>query len=543
VNGRQWSARPVGAGLIRAFALLLPVVSSVGVVYAASQLVRPPTGSFVLYLGWWAALSGAATIVLAAVGRLTKRLLPLAALFKLSLVFPDGAPSRFRTAMRSGTVKTLEERLAEARRGHPDVTPAEAAQRLLVLVAALDDHDSLTRGHSERVRAYSQTIGRELGLKAHELDLLNWAALLHDVGKLEVPREILTKTGRPTDEEWTTLRRHPELGAALVAPLREWLGEWCDAVGEHHERWDGGGYPSGKAGTDISLAGRIVAVADVFDVITSSRSYKQASAASAGRAEIARCAGTQFDPEIVRAFLAISVGRARLATGPLAWLAQAPVLARIPLTSAAGTLSAAAVAVGAIAAPGLVVHHDSTPTPTSIATTAPVPVSVAGVEPFAGSRATAAVPQQSAANQTSRSGAAKAAVTTADGTTPPTTQPAVPGSSTPEPPGTVTSQPPGTVAPPDSGPAPTSSPDPEPSPDPLPVPSTDPLPVPSTDPLPVPSTDPLPVPSTDPLPVPSTDPLPVPSTDPLPVPSTDPLPVPSTDPLPVPSTDLLSVPS
>jgi hypothetical protein len=357
----RWSARPALARLLRFTAFALPVVTSVVFVYAAARLVPPPAHSFVLYLAWWVGLSAAATLVLMLVGRLSRRLLPLAALLRLSLVFPDGAPSRFRTALVSSTVKSLEEQLAEAKRD-PNVAPKVAAERLLALVALLDMHDSLTCGHADRVRAYAQTIGRELGLNDRDVELLNWSALLHDVGKLEIPREILTKEGRPTDAEWAVLRRHPAFGAALVEPLHPWLGEWCKAVYDHHERWDGAGYPNGTGGKEISLGGRIVAVADVFDVITSTRTYKQASTPAEARKEIARCAGTQFDPEIVRAFLAISLRPHRLATGPLAWLGHATVLARIPIGSIAGSLSAAALAVGATASVGLVgAHHRAAP--------------------------------------------------------------------------------------------------------------------------------------------------------------------------------------
>ena len=143
---------------------------------------------------------------------------------------------------------------------------------------------------------------------------------------------------------------HPVFGAEFVDPLREWLGEWATAVTQHHERWDGKGYPAGLAGEEISFPGRIVAVADVFDVITSARSYKEASGAVAGREEIARCAGTQFDPRVVRALLSVSIGRLRFAMGPLSWLANAPILGRIPLTPGVSTLATSAAAVVAAAA-------------------------------------------------------------------------------------------------------------------------------------------------------------------------------------------------
>ena len=114
-------------------------------------------------------------------------------------------------------------------------------------------------------------------LSSGELDLLNWAALLHDVGKLNVPSEILSEDGPPDRRAVGRSASPPRVRLGLIAPLREWLGEWSHAVVQHHERWDGNGYPSGIWGADISLAARIVAVADVFDVITSARSYNHPS--------------------------------------------------------------------------------------------------------------------------------------------------------------------------------------------------------------------------------------------------------------------------
>jgi hypothetical protein len=288
-------------------------------------------------------IAAGSTIVLYGVDRLTRRMLPLAALLSLTLVFPDEAPSRFKIAMRSGGTAELRRRLDEYRRMGAD-EPAVAATRLLELVADLSVHDRLTRGHSERVRAYSQMIGDELGLTADEIDRLRWAALLHDIGKLEIPFEILNKPGRLTAEEYDTIKRHPEIGARLTAPLAGWLGQSVRAVEEHHERWDGNGYPNGLRGTDISLAARIVAVADAFDVMTSVRSYKKPGTAADARAELARCAGTQFDANVVRAFLSISLGKLRLAMGPLSWLTQ---LAFIPTRLAAATAAAPALMAAA----------------------------------------------------------------------------------------------------------------------------------------------------------------------------------------------------
>ena len=200
------------------------------------------------------------------------------------------------------------------------------------------------------MRAYTKLIAEELDLSAAEIDRLQWAGLAHDVGKLFVPTEILTKPGRLTDDEYELVKTHTVEGARLVEPLRGWLGDALDGVREHHERWDGRGYPDGLEGTEISLAGRIVAVADVFDVITSVRSYKKASAVATAREELVRCSGTQFDPKAVRAFLNIGLGRLRLLVGPLSWLAQLPVVGRVPLGAAASAAAGPAVATFATAA-------------------------------------------------------------------------------------------------------------------------------------------------------------------------------------------------
>jgi hypothetical protein len=349
---RRWSGRPVEAALIRAIAFVVPIAASIGFVDLASHVAPAPLGSLWVYLLWWFWLSTAATLVLLAVDQMARRLLPLAALLKLSLVFPDHTPSRFKTAIRAGSTKNLEARMQELRDG--GASPTQSAALLLELVAALNSHDRVTRGHCERVRAYAVLIGEELGLSSEELDLLNWSALLHDIGKLSVPSSILNKPGRPDEGEWEMLKAHPLFGETLVEPLREWLGPWADAVGYHHERWDGNGYPRSVEGENIPLPGRIVAVADVYDVITSARSYKKASGAGDGRKEISRCAGSQFDPGVVRAFLAVSIGRMRLIMGPLSWLSHAPFLSQIPFGAIGSAVSGAMGVVAVASAGGLV---------------------------------------------------------------------------------------------------------------------------------------------------------------------------------------------
>ncbi len=502
-RGKQWSARPVGAGSIRAAAMLLPVGASIMVVYAASKHIAPPTHSLALYLGWWLGISAAATLVLVAIGRLSRRLLPLAALLKLSLCFPDAMPSRLRLAILSGTVKSLEKRVEEARRGVPGETPAAAAERLLLLASSLDAHDELTRGHSERVRAYARLIGRELGLTKDDLERLNWAALLHDIGKLEVSKQILVSENAPSPEEWAALKRHPEFGAALVAPLRAWLGSWCDAVSDHHERWDGGGYPRAISGTEISLAGRIVAVADVYDVITSSRSYKQASTRSEARAEIARCAGTQFDPAVVRAFLAVSLGSARFASGPLSWLSHIGILARTPLVSAGATLSASAVVLGSSISPPSVVGHDGRLDPSAAPTSSPFALIVESAPAPAPSFGSRPVPSASASAAPARREPVLAAghdASPADDSAAAATITAAPEEAPAAPPSRGGSQ-----QGPSTTPPPTTTPEPPTVSPPIVLPNVPPLPpevslpadvqLPSTPALPAPVTDPTGLPA------------------------------------------------
>jgi hypothetical protein len=303
-------------------------------------------------------------VTLFVVAALLRRLLPLAALLRLSLAFPDQAPSRFRIARRTASLQQAQARVAAALVVDDHTLdaedPATAVRHCLELVASLAHHDRITRGHCERVRAYCNLLGEQLGLGRDDLQRLQWAGLLHDVGKVGVPARVLNKQGRLTADEWEQIKQHPAIGARLTRPLEPWLGDWVRGVGEHHERWDGGGYPAGLAGDEISLAARIIAVADAFDVMTAARSYKDPLPAEAARAELVKCAGTQFDETVVRAFVAVSIGRLRRVMGPSAALAQIPVLGSVllpPTLGAAAPLASAAVVIGGLAGP-LVLAED-----------------------------------------------------------------------------------------------------------------------------------------------------------------------------------------
>ncbi len=349
----SWNARPGLALALRLVSVVLPVAGAIGITVAIARL-WPAPAELTPRIGWLATLMVAATIALLLIDRLARRLLPLATLLQMSLIFPDAAPSRFTVALRTGTTRQLERsmstRMVDPTTGRPlDQTEAEAASALLELVAALSKHDRFTRGHSERVRAYAALIGEELGLDELELSKLQWAALVHDIGKLDVPQEILTKPDALTPEEFEIIKTHPAAGDRMIEPLRPWLGEWADAVGQHHERLDGAGYPAGLRGDQISLAARIISVADTFDVITAARSYKKPMPAELAKQELTRCAGTQFDESIVRAFLSISIGRLRFAMGPLSFFASLPYVGAL---TAPATSAAAAVIVGTSAALG-----------------------------------------------------------------------------------------------------------------------------------------------------------------------------------------------
>ena len=171
-------------------------------------------------------------------------------------------------------------------------------QSLLALANALEAKDASTRGHSERVAELGRCIATSLGLDAEHVAAVGEAGLLHDIGKIGVPDAILLKPGSLTDDDWEAMRRHPVVGAQIVAPF-EFFARSTPLIRHHHERWDGSGYPDGLVGRSTPLGARIVAVADVFDALTSTRPYRAALSTDAAIERLAAEAGRTLDPDVV----------------------------------------------------------------------------------------------------------------------------------------------------------------------------------------------------------------------------------------------------
>jgi putative nucleotidyltransferase with HDIG domain len=172
------------------------------------------------------------------------------------------------------------------------------------LVRAIQARDRYTSGHSARVSRYSLLVGEKLGLSTKEKHELYLAAMLHDIGKIGIPDELLNREGKLTDEQIRQIRNHVNLGASMLKALGE-MNPIIPLILHHHEAWDGSGYPDGLQGEEIPLMSRILAVADSYDAMTSDRPYRRAMSRSKAIDEIKRCSGTSFDPRVVEAFLSV----------------------------------------------------------------------------------------------------------------------------------------------------------------------------------------------------------------------------------------------
>jgi HD-GYP domain-containing protein (c-di-GMP phosphodiesterase class II) len=177
-------------------------------------------------------------------------------------------------------------------------------QTIIGLAEALETRDAYTRGHSDRAVEYAVAVSQMLGLTYEQADRLQYAVILHDIGKIGIPDSILNKPGKLTEEEFGLMKTHPVKGANILSKI-PFLSRMAMVVRHHHERWDGTGYPDGLAGKDIPIESRIVAVLDSYEAMTSDRIYRKAPGSEYAQNELRRCAGTQFDPMVVEAFLKV----------------------------------------------------------------------------------------------------------------------------------------------------------------------------------------------------------------------------------------------
>lgn len=200
----------------------------------------------------------------------------------------------------------VEQRTAELDRALGSLEDAYRST-LKALTAALETRDSETHGHSERVVTYSLRLGREYGLDARQMKALEFGSLLHDIGKIGVPDSILRKPAKLTEEEWVRMREHPMHGQQILRGI-EFLEGAARVVAQHHEKWDGSGYPLGLKTEDIDLCARIFSVADAFDAMTSDRVYRRGKSYEAAAQELDDWSGKQFDPKVIAAFHRVPKG-------------------------------------------------------------------------------------------------------------------------------------------------------------------------------------------------------------------------------------------
>ncbi|RLE27780.1 MAG: hypothetical protein DRJ65_01790 [Acidobacteria bacterium] len=199
----------------------------------------------------------------------------------------------------AGSIEALVRRLRQALRHNQELF----LETIRTLAAAIDAKDPYTRGHSERVSSYSMAIARHLGLGSEEMFRVRIAAILHDVGKLGIREGILNKPGGLTEDEFMIMRQHPEIGSQIMAPIRA-LKDIIPGIRNHHETWDGRGYPDGLAGEEIPLVARIIGAADTFDAMTTTRPYQEAATLEYVLGKIREMSGTRFAPPVVTALLA-----------------------------------------------------------------------------------------------------------------------------------------------------------------------------------------------------------------------------------------------
>ena len=199
----------------------------------------------------------------------------------------------------AGNIEALVRRLKKALRQNQELF----LETIRTLAAAIDAKDRYTRGHSERVSSYSMAISKHLGLSQEEVFRVHIAAILHDVGKLGIKDGILNKPGGLSDEEFEVMRKHPAIGAQIMSPIRM-LKDIIPGIRNHHETWDGNGYPDGLQGEQIPMVARIIGIADTFDAMTTTRPYQQAMTLEYVLSKMKAMSGSRFDPMVIDAFMA-----------------------------------------------------------------------------------------------------------------------------------------------------------------------------------------------------------------------------------------------
>lgn len=221
--------------------------------------------------------------------------------FEVMLVTIRNALSKRAMAIQ---IRDYQENLENKVREQTDLINSMYIRSIHSLIKALEAKDLYTRGHSQRVTLYSMAIGSRMGFERNRLESLRRAAVLHDLGKIGIREVILNKPSRLTDLEFDEIYRHPELAIQILSPI-PFFRPILPLILHHHERFDGIGYPGRLAGEEIPLESRVMAVADAFDAMTSTRAYRKALPREEALQEIGHCSGTQFDPEVVSCFLRI----------------------------------------------------------------------------------------------------------------------------------------------------------------------------------------------------------------------------------------------
>jgi response regulator RpfG family c-di-GMP phosphodiesterase len=278
--------------------IALPGISGVEMIPYARRLA--PHSAIVLFSGKLTAEYAVSALRAGAFDYLTK---PLDAEQVLAVI--ERAAEHYELKRLKDRYQFHLEELVASRTAELDkaLEAVENSYRLTLkaLVQALETRDFETHGHSERVVTFSLRLGHELGLDKEALRNLELGALLHDIGKIGVPDAILRKPAKLTDDEWYKMRLHPIYGQRILRNI-PFLEGAARVVAQHHEKWDGTGYPLKLRGEEIDIGARIFAVVDAFDAMISDRVYRRGRPFEAALAELERCAGTQFDPQIVEAF-------------------------------------------------------------------------------------------------------------------------------------------------------------------------------------------------------------------------------------------------